>query len=72
MTRYDDDLPRDDDLPDDDDPNDPSHPDHDLSEAAGYAGWSAPAKPWFLRRGVMLFVAALVILGLLLPFFLRL
>ena len=23
------------------DPNDPTHPDHDLSEDAGYAGWAA-------------------------------
>jgi hypothetical protein len=54
-----------------DDPSDPSHPDHDLSEAAGYAGWEAPAKPWFLRRWVHLLIAVLVVFALLLPFLQR-
>ena len=55
--------------PDDpDDPNDPSHPDHDLSEAAGYSGWAPAPRPWFTRRWVLLTVAALVIVGLVLPF----
>jgi len=46
------------------DPNDPSHPDYDLSIAAGYGGWEPAPKPWLTRRGVMLLVAVLVILGL--------
>ena len=52
---------------DEDDPNDPRHPDHDLSEAAPL--WLDPAstQPWFTRRGVIIAVAILVILGLLLP-----
>ena len=48
------------------DPNDPSHPDHDLSESASYA-WYPPDKPFYLRRGVILFVSILVIVGLMLP-----
>ncbi len=67
---FDDDTPLDLDNPDD--PNDPSHPDYDLSEAAGYSGWSPPPKPWFIRRWVLLVVAVLVIVGLLLPFVQRL
>lgn len=46
------------------DPNDPSHPDHDLSEAAGYASWEPSPKPLLARRGVILLVALLVIAGL--------
>lgn len=52
------------------DPNDPSHPDHDLSESAGYAGWDPAPKPLLTRRGVILLITLLVIVGLLLPFFL--
>lgn len=48
------------------DPNDPTHPDHDLSESASYM-WEPPRKPLYLRRGVILVVTVLVILGLLLP-----
>lgn len=48
------------------DPSDPSHPDHDLSTSSSYL-WEPPAKPLYLRRGVIAFVTILVILGLLLP-----
>lgn len=48
------------------DPNDPSHPDHDLSISSSYL-WEPPPKPFYLRRGVILVVTVLVILGLLLP-----
>jgi hypothetical protein len=48
------------------DPNDPSHPDHDLSISSSYL-WEPPAKPLYLRRGVIVGVTVLVILGLLLP-----
>lgn len=54
------------------DPNDPTHPDHDLSVAAGYEGWEPEPKPVLLRRGVVLLFTALVIIGLILPFLLRL
>jgi hypothetical protein len=50
------------------DPNDPTHPDYDLSEAAGYGGWEAAPKPLLLRRGVILIVTLLVIIGLMVPF----
>jgi hypothetical protein len=50
------------------DPNDPTHPDHDLSVSAGYAGWDPAPKPLLTRRGVILLITALVIVGLLLPF----
>ena len=51
----------------DDDPNDPQHPDHDLSDAAPL--WLDPAdvRPWFTRRGMLIAVAIIVIVGLLLP-----
>jgi len=52
------------------DPNDPSHPDHDLSESATYM-WDPPAKPLFLRRGVILTITILVIIGLMLPMLAR-
>ncbi len=48
------------------DPNDPTHPDHDLSESSSYA-WYPPDKPFYLRRGVILAVTILVIIGLLIP-----
>ena len=50
------------------DPNDPTHPDHDLSVSVGYAGWDPAPKPLLTRRGVILLITALVIVGLLLPF----
>jgi hypothetical protein len=53
------------------DPSDPTHPDYDLSEAAGYAGWEPTPKPLLLRRGVLLLVAVLVIVGLLIPVLVR-
>jgi hypothetical protein len=53
------------------DPNDPAHPDHDLSVAAGYATWEPAPKPWFVRRGVILFFVVLVILALIVPVLLR-
>ncbi len=48
------------------DPSDPSHPDHDLSTSSSYL-WEPPPKPLYLRRGVIVAVTILVILGLLLP-----
>ena len=48
------------------DPNDPTHPDHDLSISSSYL-WEPPAKPIYLRRGIIVLVTVLVILGLLLP-----
>ncbi len=48
------------------DPNDPTHPDHDLSESASYA-WYPRDKPFYLRRGVILVVTILVIIGLMIP-----
>jgi hypothetical protein len=48
------------------DPNDPSHPDHDLSISSSYL-WEPPAKPLYLRRGVIVGVTILIIVGLLLP-----
>ena len=54
------------------DPNDPTHPDHDLSESAGYASYEPAPKPLFARRGVILLIALLVIAGLLLPVLVRL
>lgn len=50
------------------DPNDPTHPDYDLSEAAGYGDWEPAPKPLILRRGVILIVTLLVIIGLMIPF----
>ncbi len=52
------------------DPNDPTHPDHDLSESASYA-WYPPDKPFYLRRGVILAVTILVIIGLMIPLLAR-
>ncbi len=52
------------------DPNDPTHPDHDLSESASYA-WYPPDKPFYLRRGVILVVTILVIIGLMIPLLAR-
>jgi len=55
-----------------DDPNDPDHPDFDLSESAPYDFDGPYEKPWFLRRGVLLLVSAVLIFSLLLPLALRL
>ena len=52
---------------DPDDPTDPSHPDYDLSEAVPYSWHDDDPKPWLTRRGVMLVVAVLLIVGMLLP-----
>lgn len=49
------------------DPNDPTHPDHDLSETAGYANWEPSPKPLLGRNGVILVVAVVVIAALILP-----
>jgi hypothetical protein len=54
----------------DDDLSDPDHPDHDLSEWAPYTT-PIESRPWFTRRWVMLIVGVLVILGMILPFFMR-
>jgi hypothetical protein len=53
----------------DDDPNDPSHPDHDLSESAPYVSYRERPKSWYLRRWVLLIVAAITVFGLFLPYF---
>ena len=50
-----------------DDPNDPNHPDYDLSEAGIHAHREYDAKPWLLRRGVLVLLSVLVLAGLLLP-----
>lgn len=54
------------------DPNDPSHPDFDLSESSGYADWEPSPKPVLLRRGMVLLLTILVIVGLLIPLIVRL
>lgn len=43
---------------------DPSHPDHDLSEAAGYGQWE-PAKEGPLPRWVIVAVSLVAIIALL-------
>ena len=55
-----------------DDPNNPSHPDYDLSNSAPYDLDEPYQKPWFLQRWLLLTVSAIVLLGLLLPYALRL
>ncbi len=47
--------------------SDEENPDHDLSEWGMRWDSEADSKPWFLRRGVLLVVAVLVITSLLLP-----
>ena len=54
------------------DPNDPSHPDYDLSEAAGYAGWEPATKPLLMRPSVIVFLALLIVAALTIPVLLRL
>ena len=56
---------------DEDDPNDPSHPDFDLSTSAPYDFDEPYEKPWFLRRWLLLTVSFIVLIGLLLPYALR-
>ena len=72
---------RDEDEPDDDDdlegeweldPNDPTHPDHDLSVDAGNAGWDSSPAPPLIRRGYILVITVLVIIGLTVPMLIRL
>lgn len=53
------------------DPNDPSHPDHDLSESAGWSGWEPSPKPFLGRNGVILFVAVVVIAAITIPVLLQ-
>ena len=48
------------------DPNDPTHPDHDLSEAAGYAGWEPSPEPLLTQQNVLLAITALIIICLVL------
>ena len=54
------------------DPNDPTHPDYDLSESAGYAGWEPSPKPIFLWRGVVVVLTLLLVAALVIPLLLRL
>ncbi len=54
------------------DPNDPTHPDHDLSVDAGYAGWETTPRPPLIRRGFVLLITVLVIIGLVVPMLIRL
>ena len=54
------------------DPNDPTHPDHDLSVDAGYAGWDSSPSPPLIRRGFVLLITVLVIIGLVVPLLIRL
>jgi hypothetical protein len=54
------------------DPNEPTHPDYDLSDSAGYADWEPSTKPVLLRRGMVLLLTILVLVGLLIPLLVRL
>ena len=54
------------------DPTDPSHPDHDLSEAAGYGAWEPVEKPNPWLRRALVVLSLLAILGLILPVLIRL
>jgi len=54
------------------DPSDPSHPDHDLSEAAGYGAWEPAEKPTPWLRRALVALSLLAILGLILPVLIRL
>ncbi len=65
-------MPHDDDDLDFDDLSDVRHPDHDLSEWGIAYDRGPEPKPWFLRRGFLLVVAALAIGSLILPLVLRL
>ena len=54
------------------DPSDPSHPDHDLSEAAGYGAWEPAKKPSPWLRRALVVLSLLAALGLILPALIRL
>ena len=54
------------------DPSDPSHPDHDLSETAGYGAWEPAEKPNPWLRRALVFLSLLAVLGLVLPPLIRL
>jgi hypothetical protein len=54
------------------DPSDPSHPDHDLSEAAGYGAWEPTEKPNPWLRRALVILSLLAALGLILPALIRL
>ena len=54
------------------DPSDPSHPDHDLSEAAGYGAWEPAEKPSPWLRRALVILSLLAALGLILPALIRL
>ena len=54
-----------------DDLSDERHPDHDLSEWGLRWDSEPEPKPWFMRRGVLLVIAGLVIASLLLPIVLQ-
>jgi hypothetical protein len=43
------------------DPNDPTHPDHDLSESAGYANWEPSPEPWLTQRNVLIAITVLIV-----------
>jgi hypothetical protein len=49
------------------DPTDPRHPDHDLSEAAGYGAWEPAEKPSPWLRRTLVVLSMLAILGMILP-----
>ena len=52
------------------DPNLPDDPDHDLSEAAGYAGYDSSRQ--FPSRRLVVIVSLILVAALLAPFVLRL
>ncbi len=52
------------------DPNLPDDPDHDLSEAAGYAGYDSSRQ--FPSRTLVIIVSLILLAALLAPFLLRL
>lgn len=54
------------------DPSDPGHPDHDLSEAAGYGASEPPEKPSPWLRRMLVVLSLLAILGMLVPALIRL
>ena len=70
LPRPDGDL-KDDAAEDENDLSDPRHPDHDLSQWSPYNPAAHDAKPWFIRRGALLVVSFLVIIGLILPYLVR-
>ncbi len=54
------------------DPNDPSHPDHDLSEAAGYGARDYRDGQMFPSQTFVVIVSLLLLAALAAPFILRL